>query len=186
MAVQFVRRLFTVSEYHRMLEAGILGEDDRVELLEGEIVQMSPIGNRHAACVRRLNSLFVKRLGEQVIVDVQNPIHLSQHSEPQPDLALLRFRSDFYASAHPGPEDVLLVVEVTETSGTYDREVKVPLYARSNIPEVWVVDLAEEWIDVYREPSPEGYRLVRRLGRGERLSPQALADLELEVGEVLG
>ena len=185
MATQVARRLFTVEEYHRMGEVGILGEDDRVELVEGEIVQMSPIGSRHATCVRRLNHLFGRHLLGRAIIDVQNPIRLSQHSEPQPDVSLLKPRADFYASGHPGPEDVLLVVEVVESSGAYDREVKVPLYARAGIPEVWVVDLAEGRVEVYRKPSAEGYREVRQLGRGERLAPEALPQLELGVEEVL-
>lgn len=186
MTVQFSRRLFTVSEYHRMAEAGILGEDDRVELIEGEIVEMSPIGSRHAACVRRLNSLFGSRVGERAIVDVQNPVRLGEHSEPQPDLVLLRFRPDLYAAAHPGPEDVLLLVEVVETSGVYDRGVKVPLYAKAGIREVWLADLAEDRVEVYRQPSPQGYRLVQYLRRGDRLVPQALPGLDVAVEEVLG
>jgi Uma2 family endonuclease len=142
MGVQLARRLFTVAEYHKMAEAGILSEDDRVELLEGEIVAMSPIGSRHAGLVNRLNRLFSQRAGDQVVVSVQNPVRLGGYSEPQPDLALLRPRADFYTSSHPGPEDVLLAVEVAETSAAVDREVKVPLYARFGVPEVWLVDLA--------------------------------------------
>ena len=107
MAVQLVRRRFTVKEYYQMAEAGILHADDRIELLEGQIVEMAPIGSRHAACVARLNSIFFQKLGERAIVRVQGPIHLGEVSEPQPDLSLLRPRPDFYATAHPGPEDVL-------------------------------------------------------------------------------
>jgi Uma2 family endonuclease len=154
MAVQALRRLFTADEYHRMTQAGILSEDDRVELIEGEIVQMSPIGSRHARCVRLLNRIFSKGVGDRAIVDVQNPIRLGERLEPQPDVALLRPRPDFYAGVHPGPEDVLLIAEVMERSAAFDREVKAPLYARSGIPEVWWVDLEEEVVEVYREPSP--------------------------------
>lgn len=116
MAVRLLRRSFTVEEYYRMAQAGILTEDDRVELIEGEIIKMTPLGSRHAACVDRLTQLFSARIRGQAIVRVQNPIRLSERSEPQPDLALLRFRPDFYATAHPGPQDVLMVVEVAETS----------------------------------------------------------------------
>ena len=186
MAVQLLKRLFTVAEYYRMAEAGILGEDDRVELIEGEIVEMSPIGSRHAACVMRLTELFSQQVGERAHVNVQNPIRLGEHSEPQPDLALLRRRPDFYATSHPGPSDVLLVVEVAETSADYDREVKLPLYARAGIGEVWLVALAEEGIEVYRQPSPQGYQEVQRLRRGQRVVAQAFPDLELAVGDVLG
>jgi Uma2 family endonuclease len=186
MGVQLARRLFTVAEYHKMAEAGILSEDDRVELLEGEIVAMSPIGSRHAGLVNRLNRLFSQRAGDQVVVSVQNPVRLGGYSEPQPDLALLRPRADFYTSSHPGPEDVLLAVEVAETSAAVDREVKVPLYARFGVPEVWLVDLAGDQVEVFREPSAEGYREVRVLRRGESLAPAFLPDLLVPVDAVLG
>jgi Uma2 family endonuclease len=186
MGVQLARRLFTVAEYHKMAEAGILSEDDRVELLEGEIVAMSPIGSRHAGLVNRLNRLFSQRAGDQVVVSVQNPVRLGGYSEPQPDLALLRPRADFYTSSHPGPEDVLLAVEVAETSAAVDREVKVPLYARFGVPEVWLVDLAEDLVEVFREPSAEGYREVLVLRRGESLAPALLPDLLVPVDAVLG
>jgi Uma2 family endonuclease len=186
MEVQLARRLFTVAEYHKMAEAGILSEDDRVELLEGEIVAMSPIGSRHAACVMRLTELLSERVVGRAHVNVQNPVRLGEHSEPQPDLALLRRRRDFYASSHPGPEDVLLVIEVAETSAAVDREVKVPLYARFGVPEVWLVDLAGDQVEVFREPSAEGYREVRVLRRGESLAPALLPDLLVPVDAVLG
>jgi len=186
MGVRVSRRLFTVEEYHRMAEVGILGEDDRVELIEGEIVEMTPIGSRHAAVVDRLNRLFSRRAGEHAIVRVQNPIRLGERSEPQPDVTLLRFREDFYSSGHPGPGDVLLVVEVAETSAEYDRRVKVPLYARFGIPEVWLVDLEGEAVEVYRDPSPEGYRRAEIFRRGSSLSPSSFPDLELSVEEIIG
>lgn len=129
MTVQVQRRRFTVDQYHQMAEAGVLTEADRVELIAGELLEMSPIGRRHAACVNRLTRLFTSLLGESAIISVQNPIALSVHSEPQPDMALLRPRADFYASGHPGPEDVWLVVEVAETSPEYDRQIKMPEYA---------------------------------------------------------
>jgi len=131
MTVQTHKRLFNVDEYHRMAATGVLSESDRVELIGGEILEMSPIGRRHAACVDRLTRLLVIRLGETAIVRVQNPIALGQHSEPQPDVSLLRPRDDFYASGHPSPEDVLLVIEVCETSIDYDRDIKLPEYAAS-------------------------------------------------------
>jgi Uma2 family endonuclease len=185
MAVQTLRRLFTVDEYHRMAQAGILSEDDRIELIEGEIVWMSPIGSRHARCVRLLNRILSKGVGDRAIVDVQNPIRLGERSEPQPDVALLKPRPDFYAGLHPGPDDVLLLVEVMEHSAAYDREVKVPLYARFGIPEVWLVDLEEEVVEVYQAPSPQGYQRAARFGRGDRLAPQAFPDLVLMVDEIL-
>jgi Uma2 family endonuclease len=186
MAVRVSRRRFTVDEYRRMLESGILAEDDRVELINGEIVEMAPIGSRHAACVKRLNNLFSRQVGDRAVVGVQDPVRLDEYSEPQPDLTLLRPRPDYYAGGHPGPEDVLLVVEVAETSAEYDRQIKVPLYARAGIREVWLVDLAASAVEVYREPTPEGYRQVRRFGRGETLSPEALPDINLALDDILG
>jgi Uma2 family endonuclease len=185
MATLVTKRRFTVGEYHRLAEAGILSEDDRVELLEGEIFEMSPISSRHASCVDRLVQLFFERLGRRVIVRVQNPVRLSEYSEPQPDLTLLKPRADFYKAAHPQPDDVVLLVEVCETSGEFDRHVKLPLYAKAGIPEVWIVDLTREQIEVYRDPKPEGYQQSQIIGRGQTLTVQLLA-LELTVAEILG
>ncbi len=169
-----------------MVQAGILGEDDRVELLEGEIVEMAPIGSRHASCVDRLTHLLVRQFAEKAIIRVQNPVRLGERSEPQPDLALLRPRPDFYAKAHPGPEDILLLVEVAETSVGVDREVKLPLFARAGIPEVWLVDLSGECIEVYRKPTPQGYQEVRQVRRGDRVAPQAFPDIGMAGEEILG
>lgn len=186
MAVQVLRRLFTVEEYHRIAQAGILGEDDRAELIDGEIVEMAPIGARHAAVVARLTQLFSEQVERRAIVWIQNPIRLGGYSEPQPDVSVLQPQEDFYASAHPGPEDILLIVEVAEASAEYDREVKVPLYARFRIPEVWLVNLEDEVAEVYREPSPEGYRTAESVSRGAGLSPKYLPALEVSVEKVLG
>lgn len=186
MAVQVLKRRFTVEEYYQMAKAGILSEDERVELLEGEIVEMAPIGSRHAACVKRLNHLLSQQVGGRALVSVQDPIRLGPHSEPQPDLALLRPRLDYFAQAHPGPQDVYLVIEVGETSADFDREVKGPLYARAGIPEVWLVDLSEERVEVYREPTPQGYRVIQQVRRGERLTLTMFPDLDLAVDAILG
>lgn len=185
MTTQLLRRRFTVDEYYRMAQAGILTQDDRVELIDGEIVEMAPLGSRPAATVARLTMLF-SRLGNRAIIRVQNPIHLGERSELQPDLTLPTPRPDYYASAHPGPEDVLLVVEVADTSLEYDREVKVPLYARAGISETWLVDLAGETMEVYRRPSMESYLHFQKVQRGERLSPEAFPDLELSAYDILG
>ncbi|MBI3330055.1 MAG: Uma2 family endonuclease, partial [Nitrospinae bacterium] len=172
MAVQLITHRFTAKDYHRMAEAGILDEDDRVELLEGEIIEMAPIGPGHAGGVNRLlNTLLPLQLERKAIVSVQNPIRLGEYSEPQPDMALLKPRPDFYTQGHPDPQDVFLVVEVMESSADYDREVKVPLYARFGISETWLLDREQGLIEVYREPGPEGYREVHTIRRGERLSP---------------
>ena len=181
-----VRHRFSVEDYHRMARAGILGEDDRVELIDGEIVDMAPIGPRHAASVDRLVRAFSRRLEDRAIVRVQSPVRLGERSEPQPDVALLRPRDDYYASGHPAAADVLLVVEVAESSAEYDRQVKVPLYGRHGVAEVWLVDLERGQVEVYRRPGGEGYGEVRTLGRGEGLSPLAFPDLTLAVDDILG
>ena len=186
MAVQLLRRRFTVDEYYRMGKVGILHEDDRLELLEGEIVEMAPIGSRHQATVDRLATLFFGRVADSASVRVQGPVRLAEDSEPQADLTLLRRRPDFYASAHPGPGDVLSLVEVSDTTVEYDREVKVPLYARHGIAEVWLVDLAVQVVEAHRDPSAEGYREVLQFGRGQGLSPESLPGLESVVEDILG
>ncbi|HEY7067276.1 MAG TPA: Uma2 family endonuclease [Chloroflexota bacterium] len=177
---------FTVDEYYRMAEAGILTPVQRVELIEGEIVAMAPIWNRHAACVDRLTHDFVLGLGDQAIVRVQGPLRLHDYSEPEPDLIILRPRSDFYASGHPGPGDTLLVIEVADTTERYDRQVKVPLYARAGIPEVWLVDLTAGTVTIYREPSPTGYAQVIVVSGDDALSPLAFPEFRLTAAHVLG
>ena len=162
-----------VSQYHQMSEAGIFSENDKVELINGEIIEMSPIGRRHTACVNRLNSVFSQLLGKKVIIAVQNPIILNNLSEPQPDIALLKPRADFYESGHPQPQDVFLLIEVADSSLEYDRDVKIPLYASSGITEVWLVDIYEQVIIVYRYPSENGYSDIQKLSRGEKMSIQA-------------
>src|SRR5690554_3847041 len=142
-AVAPAERRFTVEEYHAMARAGILTEDDRVELLEGRIVTMSPIGSRHVEVVRRLTELFILRAREHAIVSAQNPVRLDRHSEPEPDLALL-VRKEAYAARHPRPDEVLLLIEVAASTLAFDLREKVPLYARAGIGEVWVVALDEE------------------------------------------
>ena len=186
MALPLTRRRFTVSEYYRMAESGILTEDDRVELIDGEIVEMAPIGRRHAGGVNRVTDLFVYTFRDVAVTAVQNPVRLDEHSEPQPDVALLRRRADFYASGHPIPHDVLLLVDVADTSVAADRQVKIPLYARFGIPEVWLVGLDEDTITVYRDPSPAGYRTVLTVRRGESLAPLAFPDRLLAAADVLG
>lgn len=180
-----LRRLFTRSEYHTMLEAGILHEDDRVELIEGEIWEMSPIGSKHAACVDRLNMVLAASLQGRAIVRVQSPIGLNDLSEPQPDLAVLRFRSDFYTEDHPTPGDVVLLIEVADSTLAKDRS-KIELCARHGIPEAWLVNLKNNVLEIHRRPTPQGYKMIRKLRRGETVSPQAFPDLKIMVDDVLG
>jgi Uma2 family endonuclease len=182
----FTLHKFTVEKYRRMGETGILPPDARVELVEGEIVEMSPIGEPHAACVDVLDELVRGALGRTVIVRVQNPIRLDDYSEPQPDISLLKRRDDFYRHGHPRPEDVLLVIEVSDSTLAYDRQIKVPLYARAGIPEVWIVNLIDERVETFADLSGGAYRVPAAFSRGEEVQSRALAALRLGVSEILG
>jgi Uma2 family endonuclease len=184
MPVQLLRRRFTVDDYYRMMQAGIFTEDDRLELIDGEIVEMTAIGSRHADCVNRLTRQFIQQAGERAVVSVQNPVRLSGSSEPQPDVAVLRPGS--YASRHPGPEDILLLIEVADTTGEYDRSVKLPLYARGGVPEVWIVDLESQLVEAHTDPRDDGYQTTVTYARGHKVSPGAFPDLSLDVGVALG
>jgi Uma2 family endonuclease len=178
-------RRFTVDEYYRMAEAGILEPGERVELIEGKIVAMAAIGSRHAGCVNSLTRLLVGAVEDQALVAVQNPVRLSELSEPEPDVAVLRPRADQYADAHPGPGEVLLIIEVADTTVDFDRDVKAPLYAGAGIPEYWLVDLPGDRIEVRRDPDQNGYREVTSHGRGGVLRPGELPELEVPVDAVL-
>jgi Uma2 family endonuclease len=180
------RRHFTVDEYYCMAKAGVLREDERVELLDGEIIEMSPIGGRHAGCVDDLGEWFILRLAGRARVRIQNPVRLSSGSEPEPDIALVRPRSDGYRRGHPGPGDVLLIIEVADTTLDYDRDTKLPFYAAAGIPEVWIWDLPGERVLVHREPVDGQYRRTSVIERGGVLSPEAFPDLELLVDDFLG
>jgi Uma2 family endonuclease len=183
------KRLFTVDEYYRMAEAGILGEDDRVELIEGEIVRMSPIGPRHANRVNRLMLRFAERFRGMAHISSQNPVRLSNRSEPEPDLALVRAYpegQDPYESAHPTPRDVFLIVEVADSSVEYDLGRKARLYARHGIPELWVLDQRGDRVVVHRDPAPRGYATVQTLGRGQSICPLAFPEVLFTTQEVLG
>lgn len=171
------RRRFTVEEYHRMAQADIIDSEDRVELLDGHIYNISPIGSAHASCVDRLTRLFVLKAHEQATVRVQNPIRIDRNSEPEPDLALVHPDDEAYKGRPPRPNEVLLLVEVAGESLPYDRDVKLPLYARAQIPEVWIVALEEEQIHVYRQPKETHYAEHTTRERGEALTFSALPDL---------
>ncbi|MBA2441849.1 MAG: Uma2 family endonuclease [Rubrobacter sp.] len=181
---QTKRRRFDVHQYHRMLEAGILSEDDRVELIDGEIVEMAAVGGRHIRTVNRLNMLLSPlAVGPGLLVSVQNPLRLDDQTEPEPDLALIRETS---GEEVPRAGDAHLVVEVAETSLSWDRNVKVPRYARAGIPEVWLVDLASGSLEVYADPEPaDRYATVRTLGGEEEMACDALGELGARVRDIL-
>lgn len=185
MSAEPIQHRFTADEYERMADAGLFPDGRRMELLGGEILEMSSIGSRHAACVDRLTHLLVVSVGGRAIVRVQSPVRLSDVSEVRPDVALLRPRQDFYALRHPAPEDVLLAVEVSDVSVRWDRTVKRPLYAAAGVAEMWIVDLGAGVMDVATRPGPDGYQRIRSAGRGGILEPAALPGLTVAVVDVL-
>jgi len=175
-------RKFTADEYERLVELGIFGENERLELIGGDIVEMAPIGHRHAACASKLHLLFDEGLRRRAFVWGHGPARLAIDSVPEPDLALLRSRS--YQTGAPRPEDVMLIVEVAESSLRYDRTVKLRLYARAGIAEYWIVDVAGAAIESYGSPQADGYRERRRASRGERLAPAVFPDVVISIDDV--
>jgi Uma2 family endonuclease len=186
MAVQAERRLFTVEEYHRMGEAGVLTEDDRVELIEGEIVTMPPIGEGRARSVDSAAEVFITRFGQRARIRIQGPVDVGQRSEFQPDLAVLRREPERAGAEHPGPDDILLIIEVADTSLERDRGLKLPIYARAGVREVWIVNLRAGLIEVYRQPVGGAYREVLAVGRGQRLAISTVPAISFTTDELLG
>lgn len=185
MALPVAKWRFDVDAYHRMAESGILAPNDSVELIDGEVLHMSPMGSRHAACVDRLLHTLFQPLAGRAIVRCQSPIRLNRHNEPEPDLTLLRPREDFYATAHPSAEDVLWVIEVSDSSLDFDRQVKLPLYAQFGIPEVWILDLGSDQILIHGQPSGLAYAEQRTHGGGETFTTRAFPDLQLSVDSLI-
>ena len=184
MTAPIAKRLFDVDDYHRMAEVGILVKEDRVELIDGEIVAMTPIGPLHNAAVDRTNRALVTAAGDRAIVRVQGSVRLNRYREPQPDFVLLRPQADFYASRLPGPADILLVIEVAESSLDYDREVKGGIYADSNVTEYWLVDLAARSVSCYSDPHDGAYLKHRDVYAGDTIAPLALPECSI-VSDVL-
>ena len=180
------RHRLTVDDYYRMAEVGILAPVVRVELIDGEIIDMAPPGSLHAATVHRLNEILTRAVESRATVLVQNPVRLSEHSEPQPDLALLRRREDFYAEHHPRAADVLLVIEVAHTSLHFDRDTKMPLYAGHGIPEAWLVDLRGRRLVRHRAPEQGSYTLVDQPDLGVALSVSALSGVAVALQRLFG
>jgi Uma2 family endonuclease len=187
MSVMPPRHVVTVDEFDRMVEGDVFGADERVELIEGEIVDMSPIGSRHQACVDRLSRLFAPLfVSDRAIVRVQGAFRASDISMPQPDVALLRPKDNYYDAEHPHAHDLLLAVEVADTSLRYDRWTKLPAYAKAGVPEAWVVDLTGHKVDVAVEPSLQGYGQVGQIKIGDTLAPAAFPDVAVDVSWILG
>jgi Uma2 family endonuclease len=185
MPVTVTRKRFTADEYQQMGQAGILSEDDRVELIDGEIIAMTPIGPRHCASVDRATRAFVTRAGDSAIVRVQGSIRLNFYSEPQPDLVLLRPRADFYASTHPGPADILLIAEIAQSSIDYHHDFKSAVYARAGVHEYWLADLSENVLHCFSTPGDGGYQNIREYRRGQSIAPLLLADCVIPVDDLL-
>jgi Uma2 family endonuclease len=187
MAIAPRAKRFTVEEFEHMVQAGVFAPEARIELIEGEIIEMSPIGDPHASIVDRLTMLMTRHLGDRTIVRVQGPTRfITLSSRPQPDLAILRPRPDYYAGGSPGVADIHLLIEVMDTSVEYDRRRKTPLYARAGVSEVWLVDIPAGILDVHRRPGQRGYEDLRTARRGERVSPQAFPDVVVRVEDILG
>ncbi|MDJ0730594.1 MAG: Uma2 family endonuclease [Crocosphaera sp.] len=182
--MQLITRKFNVNEYHKMAETGILTPEDRVELIRGEIIAMSPIGRKHAAAVNRLNQVLYQKFGNKVIISVQNPIRLDNYSEPQPDMVLLKPQSDFYESKIPKSEDIYLLIEVSDSTIKYDQEVKLPLYAESKINEVWIVNLNDKTLEVYRKPENKTY--LEQQKNVKSISLLAFSDITLTINDIFG
>lgn len=185
MLLDVERHLFTVEQYHQMIAAGIFTENDHIELIQGELIAMSPIGIRHAACVKRLNDKLSTALRGKIIISVQDPIELSENSEPEPDVALLAYRDDFYASHLPTPADIYLVIEVSDSTLGFDRTVKLPLYAQAGIPEVWLVNLIDNAIEVYRQPVTGKYTQKMRVSCHGMVTAVAFPQITFPVADLI-
>ncbi len=170
MYLQPSKRLITVDEYYRMAKAGILTEKDRVEFIHGEIIKISPIGSKHAAMVNKISNVLKGLIGDNAIVSVQNSIRIDSLNEPEPDISILKFRDDYYAEKHPSPNDIYLVIEVSDTALNYDREIKLPLYASAGVPEFWLFDLDKNEIEIYRAPAINVYKKIEIFSFGDKIS----------------
>jgi Uma2 family endonuclease len=178
-------RRFSVEEYHRMAEAGILKPDDRVELLDGDIIPMAPMSSRHAAVVSKIGRWLSRKLADHALIRTQLPVRLDDYSEPEPDIALVRFRENDYADAHPAPADIFLLVEVAQSSLTFDREIKIPQYARAGVSEVWLFNLEHQHVECFSEPGPRGYAVTRIVRRGATLAPHAFPHASANLDDLL-
>jgi len=184
MSVPVTRRQFTVDDYARMRAAEILIEDDWVELLDGEIYVMRPIGPLHGGIVNKLTHLLTRLVGDAGIISVQNPIRLSDYSEPQPDIALLRPRDDYYAHALATPEDILLLIEVADTSLGYDRDEKLPRYAQANVGEVWIIDANRHVVEQYTVPMAGEYTQIHKALPGHTITVTQLSAVSLTTDQL--
>lgn len=185
MAIEAERRLLTVDDFNRMIEACIFGEDERIELINGELIRMAPIGHGHGGQVKRSVRILSRLVGERALMSVQDPVEMPDLAEPQPDVALLRPRSDDYSHSNPTAADVLLLIEVADSSLEFDRQTKALMYAQAGIADYWIVNLVDEQLIVLREPTPDGYASVQTLGRDDSVTLLAFPDLTVAISDIL-
>jgi Uma2 family endonuclease len=183
---QLERKRFTVTEFQRMVETGILEEGSPYELLNGEIIHMATIGSKHAAKVDRISTFLNRKINDAIIVRVQNPIELGAFSQPEPDIAILRWQDDFYESGHPTAQDIYLLIEVSDTTLDYDRSTKLPIYAESGIAEYWIVNLPDNQVEVHRNPSGNAYQSIQTFTKDQTLTVELLPEITIAVNEILG
>ena len=186
MTLQLEHKLFTRQDYHRMAEAGVFADDDKVELLNGNIITMSPIGSKHLATVNRFVRIFQKSLSDDYILSIQNPVGINDISEPEPDVAILNYKKDFYENGKPTPKDVPLIIEVSDTTLEKDLNIKLPLCSKVGIHESWIVDLNSFRISVFTEPSANGYLSTRHCYEGDKINVSSVPDLTIPVSDVFG
>jgi len=179
------KKLLTAAEYEALVDQGVLNEGDRVELIEGEVVEMTPIGPPHDSRVIRGNRFLIRLLGDRALLKVQGQVRLSEITQVQPDFAIIPFREDFYSTAHPRPDEVFCLIEVADTSLWFDRRRKAPLYAKAGVPEYWTLDLQHGLLLVHRDPGPEGYATTTIFRRGDRVAFAAFPDLPFDLTEIL-
>lgn len=177
---------FRVEEFRKMTEIGILPEESGWEIIDGYLIDKMTIGSKHASVVKRLNRVLTNLVGIQAVISIQDPIHIDNYNEPEPDVVLLAPRDDFYAEGHPTPQDILLLIEVSDSTVEYDRVIKKTLYAEAGIVEFWLVNLKDETIEVYTQPKNGGYYSARILESGESVKATAIENLTLAVEEILG
>lgn len=186
MELALKKHLITVDFFNHMVETGMFKPTERIELIEGEIYDMSPIGRLHARCVDLLNYFLSQFFVGKAIVRVQSPIILDDLSEPQPDISILRFQADFYKQSHPKAKDVLLIIEVADTTVDFDRTIKFPKYANADIPEAWLINLEADRIEVHSNPKENTYGMVKFYQRGEEISSETMPELKLKADDILG
>jgi Uma2 family endonuclease len=180
------RKIFTVRDYHKMIDAGVFVGNSDYELIEGEIVKKMTQGDYHIACINRLTRIFSRNCGDEVILSIQNAVVISDVSEPEPDVALLKFREDFYASSKAKAEDVLLLIEVSDSTVKYDRTVKMKIYAEAEVAEIWLVNLPRQILEVHLEPEKGKYKVVKKYEKNETVAPKLLPDVKIKVSDIIG